>query len=96
MFSQGDFDYHVGKSDFELEAQKTAKVFISGVNRFYMKIIGEFPLFCEFFCLDPADPAAFEKFYQFVQLARAINNIDLEELTQIIDAGWRLGKNRKI
>ncbi|NWF62589.1 MAG: hypothetical protein HXY43_25985 [Fischerella sp.] len=96
MFEQGDFDYHLDKSGFESEAQKTAKAFISGVNRFYIKIIGEFSLFCEFFCLDPTDPTSFEKFYQFVQLARAINNIDLEELTQMIDAGWKLGNDRAI
>jgi hypothetical protein len=70
-------------------AEKVTKAFVSGFNGFYLKICEDFDLFCEFFNLDPTDPSALHKFYQFKELAKIINQFSLQELVSMINWGWR-------
>ncbi|MBO3459782.1 hypothetical protein G7B40_011140 [Aetokthonos hydrillicola Thurmond2011] len=74
---------------FNSGAEKVTKAFVSGFNGFYLKICEDFDLFCEFFTLDPTDPSALQKFYQFKQLAKIINQFSLQELISMISWGWK-------
>jgi len=84
------FYNHTDKPDTGIEAEKTTKSFLSGLNHFYIRIGGNFYIFCDFFSLDPTDYKSEEKFFQFQQLAQTLNKFTWEELAQMIEAGWRL------
>jgi hypothetical protein len=72
------------------KSQSNTKDFVSGINRFYIRIAGNFYIFCDFFNLDPTDYKSEDKFLQFQEFIKTINNFTLEELENMIQAGWRL------
>jgi hypothetical protein len=72
------------------KCQTNSKDFVSGINRFYIRIGGNFYIFCDFFNLDPTDYKSEDKFRQFQQFIKTINHFTLDELDDMIQAGWRL------
>ena len=92
MTDQGNNYNHLDQENFgfQSESQKATKVFVGGLNRFYLKIAEDFFLFCEFSCLDPTDLSTLAQFYRFKQLAKIINEFPLQLLTKMIELGWKL------
>ncbi|GEM_PF-1579101 len=88
--NRGDFYYEKNKPLVSCEAEKNSRAFVSGINRFFIRIAGSYYIFCDFFGLDPTDEKSEDKFRHFQQLAHTINKFSLEELAQMIGAGWRL------
>lgn len=85
-----DFYLHNNRSIIGSEEEKNTKAFVSGINNFFIRICGNFYIFCEFFDLDPTEEKSEDKFQYFQQLTQTINQFSMEELAQMIGAGMRL------